>query len=289
AGKMDITDKWILSRLSKTTDEVTAGLENFKYNEPLATIYRFFWNDFCDWYLEWAKPRMRDDEQRPNAQNVLAFVLDVTLRLLHPFIPFITEGIFQKLNEISSVRQLRGLAGAKEANALIIAAWPDGLGSCVAQDIEEKIATIQNVIRPIRDTRSKYNIAPSKKLRVSVDSGPGLAETLNENADLICSLAVLDEFTSAGGIDKPANSAVSVAGDMQIYVHDVIDPEAERDRLGKQKQLLEKAIGPLRAKLNNENFINRAKPAVVQQARDKLHELTTQAQAVEKHLSELKD
>ncbi|MHC4722408.1 MAG: valine--tRNA ligase, partial [Planctomycetota bacterium] len=87
AGKMDITDKWILSRLAKTAGEVTTGLDNFRYNEPLTAIYRFFWNDFCDWYLEWAKPRLKDDEQRSIAQNILAFVLDETLRLLHPFVP----------------------------------------------------------------------------------------------------------------------------------------------------------------------------------------------------------
>ena len=287
AGKMDITDKWILSRLAKTVGEVTTGLDNFRYNEPLTAIYRFFWNDFCDWYLEWAKPRLKDDEQGPIAQNVLAFVLDDTLRLLHPFVPFITEGIFQKLNEIAPTRELKGLVEAKETNALIVAEWPDKLESLEADDIEKQIETIQSVIRPIRDTRSKYNIAPSKGLTVSVDSPPAVVDTLNENSDLISNLAVLDEFTSACNIVKPVNSAVSIVGDMQIYVHDVIDPEAERARLEKQKQQVENAIGPIQAKLNNEDFINRAKPEVVQQARAKLQELTAQAEAVDKHLSEL--
>ncbi|NIO56766.1 MAG: class I tRNA ligase family protein, partial [Candidatus Latescibacteria bacterium] len=92
--KMDITDRWILSRLAKTISEVTESLDKFKYSEPLSSLYRFFWNDFCDWYLEWVKPRMQDEQKKPIAQNVLAFVLDQTLRLLHPFVPFITEGIF---------------------------------------------------------------------------------------------------------------------------------------------------------------------------------------------------
>ena len=287
AAKMDVPDKWILSRLAKTIHEVTRGLDNFKYNEPLNELYRFFWNDFCDWYLEWIKPRMSDKEQRATAQNILAFVLDRTLRLLHPFAPFITEGIFQKLNEITPTRELKGLAEAKEANALIVAAWPDGLDGLVAEGIEEQIATIQNVIRPIRDTRSKYNIAPSKGLTVSVDSPPAVVVTLNENSDLISNLAVLDDFTSACNIVKPANSAVSVVGDMQIYVHDVIDPEAERARLEKQKQRIKNAIGPIQAKVNNENFINRAKPEVVAQARGKLKELSEQLETVEKHLLEL--
>jgi len=288
AGRMDITDKWILARLTKTIHEVTRDLDNFKYNEPLNTIYRFFWNDFCDWYLEWAKPRLKDDEQRPIAQNVLAFVLDNTLRLLHPFVPFITEGIFQKLNEIAPSRKLKGLAEAKEANALIEAAWPDGLEFDGYGDVEKQISTVQNVIRPIRDTRSKYNIAPSKRLTVSVDSPPSIVETLNENSYLISNLAVLDDFTSASNIDKPVNSAVSVVDDMQIYVHDVIDRQAEQARLEKQKQQIEKVIIPIQAKLNNEDFVNKAKPEVVRQARAKLKELTAQAEAVDRHLSELK-
>jgi valyl-tRNA synthetase len=111
---------------------------------------------------------------------------------------------------------------------------------------------------------------------------------LNENSDLISNLVVLDNFTSACNIVKPVNSAVSVVDDMQIYVHDVIDRQAERARLMKQKQQLENAIMPIQAKLNNEDFINKAKPQVVQQARAKLQELTTQAEAVDKHLSELK-
>ncbi|MHC4724557.1 MAG: valine--tRNA ligase, partial [Planctomycetota bacterium] len=98
--KMTLTDKWILSRLARTVAVVSNSLDAFKYSEPLSELYKFFWNDFCDWYLEWAKPRMQDEHQKPIAQNVLAYVLDVTLRLLHPFIPFITEGIFKKLNEI---------------------------------------------------------------------------------------------------------------------------------------------------------------------------------------------
>ncbi|MDH4239528.1 MAG: valine--tRNA ligase, partial [Phycisphaerae bacterium] len=87
-AKMTITDRWILSRLAKTITETTESLEVFKYSEPLSQLYRFFWNDFCDWYLEWIKPRMQDEQQKPTAQNVLAFVLDQVLRLLHPFIPF---------------------------------------------------------------------------------------------------------------------------------------------------------------------------------------------------------
>ena len=113
AAEMDITDRWILSRLATTRDEVTESLDAFKFSEPLGQLYHFFWNDLCDWYLEWVKSRMRDDQSKAVAQNVLAFVLDSTLRLLHPFIPFITEGIYQKLNEMAPVRGAQGIAASR--------------------------------------------------------------------------------------------------------------------------------------------------------------------------------
>ena len=121
---------------------------------------------------------MRDEKQKPIAQNVLAFVLDQTLRLLHPFVPFITEGIFQKLNEIAPVRKLKGVLQTKKSEALVIAEWPNGLDSLVYKEIDDKVAVIQEAIRGIRDLRTKYNKQPSEKLEASVDAPKELAEIL---------------------------------------------------------------------------------------------------------------
>ncbi len=285
--KMTITDRWILSRLAKTIAETTEFLDEFKYNEPLTEIYRFFWNDFCDWYLEWAKPRMQDEQQKPIAQNVLAFVLDQILRILHPFVPFITEGIFQKLNEIAPVRKLEGLAEAKKSKALVAAEWPKKIDSLKDCDAEEQIAIIQVATRVIRDIRSKYNKPPGEKLIVSANSPQKIADILNANAELIRQLAGLKEFTAAKAIKKPKNAAATIVDQMQIYLHEAIDPEAERKQLEKQKQQIEKSKKGIEAKLGNENFVTKAKPQVVAQAREKLAELTEQLKTVEKHLSEL--
>ena len=293
ADKMNIADKWILSRLSEVIGKVTELLDSYKFHEPLHLISRFFWNDFCDWYLEWAKPRMKDEEQRATAQNVLAFVLDQTLRLLHPFAPFITEGIFQKLNEITPTRELKGLAEAKEANALIVAEWPEEFRFVENEEYNQgaPITLIQKVIRNVRNIRNKHNVPPSRKLTVSVNVTAAGSETIigsfNKHKELICLLADLDKFIAGVGIEKPKSAAVAIAEDMQVYVHNAIDPEAECARLEKQKQRIENAIGPIQAKLNNENFINRAKPEVVAQARGKLKELLEQLETVEKHLLEL--
>ncbi len=287
AGKMDITDKWILSRLAQTISEVTESLENFKYSEPLSALYRFFWNDLCDWYLEWAKPRMQDDNSKPIAQNVLAFALDQVLRLLHPFVPIITEGIFQKLNEVAPVRGLEDLAEAKGSEALVIAEWPRRIDSFRKPEAEKEIETLQEIIRTIRDIRNNRNIPPKTRLVVSVKTDQNNAEMLNQNSELISTLAGVKEFHSGADIEKPANSAATVAEAAEVYVHDAVDPEAERQRFEKQKEQILKAKGAVEAKLANENFVKKAKPHVVSQARDKLAQLTEQLRTVDKHLSDL--
>jgi valyl-tRNA synthetase len=285
--KMDITDRWILSRLAKTISEVTESLDKFKYSEPLSSLYRFFWNDFCDWYLEWAKPRMQDERKKPIAQNVLAFVLDHTLRLLHPFVPFITEGIFQKLNEIAPVRKLEGLAVSKEAEALVIAQWPEKLDHLVNNNVEKRVSTDQSVVRAVRDIKG-LSITPSPAIvTASVNAPTVLISDLQDDADLISHMAGIKKFTTGHNIEKPKNAATAIVDDMQIYVHNAIDPEAERTRLEKQKQQLEKAKKAVEAKLANENFVTKAKPEVVAQAGDRLTELLEQLKTVEKHLSEL--
>ncbi|MCP4259860.1 MAG: valine--tRNA ligase [Planctomycetes bacterium] len=288
AGKMDITDRWILSRLAKTVSEVTESLNKFKYSEPLAGLYRFFWNDFCDWYLEWAKPRMQDDQKKPIAQNVLAYVLDQTLRLLHPFVPFITEGIFQKLNELAPIRGLKGIAESKKAKALVIAQWPEGLDSLTDEDTEKQINLVQAAIRAIRDIKSKRNIPPGQKPVVSAKSQQETVEILYDNAELIRQLAGVKEFNAGTDILKPANAAISIMEDAtEIYVHDAVDIQAERTKLEKQKQQIEKAKKAAEGKLANENFVTKAKPEVVAQARKRLVDLSEQLKTVETHLSEL--
>jgi valyl-tRNA synthetase len=287
ASKMEITDRWILSRLAQTISEVTESLENFKYSEPLAALYRFFWNDLCDWYLEWAKPRVRDEQTRPIAQNVLAFALDQVLRLLHPFVPIITEGIFQKLNEVAPVRAMEGLADAKGSEALVIAEWPKRIDSFRASDAEKQIETVQEIIRTIRDIRNNRNILPKNRVVVSVKADQDVAEMLNRNSELISTLAGVREFHAGEEVEKPANSAAAVAEAAEVYVHDAVDPEAERQRFEKQKEQIFKAKSAVEAKLANENFVTKAKPQVVSQARDKLTQLTEQLKTVDKHLADL--
>lgn len=288
ATKMDITDLWILSRLATTQSEVTAALNAFKFSEPLSTLYRFFWNDFCDWYLEWAKARMVDSEQKAVAQSVLAFVLDRVLRLLHPFIPFITEGVYQKLRQMAPARSLGNIAQIDNAGALVVAEWPVDMDGLVNSDVDEQIRVVQGAIRAIRDIRNKYN-KPSERLTASAAAPEPVAEVLNTNSTLICQLAGLDAFRAAPGTTKPNNAATTIVEETHVYVHDVIDRDAEQARLGRQKAEIERAKEAVQSKLANENFVTRAKPEVVEQARKRLEQLQEQLQAVETHLAELGD
>jgi len=286
AAKMEVADKWILSRLAATQAEVTAALNAFKFSEPLSLLYRFFWNDFCDWYLEWVKSRMADDAQKATAQSVLAFVLDRVLRLLHPFVPFITEGIYQKLKETAPTRGLDGIAPVDNAGALVVAEWPAGIDAFVNSDVEEQIRLVQETIRAIRDIRNKYN-KPSERLTASAAAPETVAEVLNANSVLIRELAGLDAFQAAADMTKPNNAATTIVEETHVYVHDVIDRDAEQARLGKQKVEIERAKKAVEGKLANENFVTRAKPEVVDQARRRLEQLQEQLQAVEAHLAEL--
>lgn len=285
ASKMDITDKWILSRLVKTVSEVTNSLENFKFNEPLSSLYKFFWNDFCDWYLEWTKPRMQDEAKKPIAQNVLAFVLDQVLRMLHPFVPFITEGIFQKLNEIAPARKLEGLADAQSSDALVAAKWPELHDSLINQQVENDVVLIQNLVRAIRDIENKYNVTNVEE--VSANAQGSIVTLLNDNAWMICLSAYAKKFSVGECISKPENAATAIVEGIQIFVHNAVDVEAEIARLKKQKEQVENAKKGTEAKLANDNFVNKAKPEVVAQAREKLFQLTEQLETILKHLSEL--
>lgn len=285
--RLDSTDRWVLSRLAATIADVTAALESFKYSEPLNQLYRFFWNDLCDWYLEWAKPKMRDAGQKAVTQNVLAFVLDQTLRMLHPFLPFITEGIFQNLNRLAPLRGLEGLAEAPASEALVVAQWPAPIASLRNQEVEAQIELVQTTIRTVREIRSARNIAPSKKLTVSVSSTPDTVALLKANPALVMQLAHLETLEAGVDLEKPANAAVAVAGPVEVYVHDAVDPAAERARLEKQAQQVGQSLKGVQAKLANENFVNRAKPEVVEQTRQKQVELEEQLTSINRHLTEL--
>ncbi len=283
-AQLEFEDHWILSRLVQTAREVTRQLDEFKFSEPISGLYRFFWNELCDWYLEIIKPRMRDDQKRGTAQQVLAFVLDAALRLFHPFMPFITEGIYQSLRQTCPNRDLDGLCGLGHSENLISAAWPVLPESLVNPANEEQMSLVQNTIRSIREIRTRYKIAPRQPLTVSVKTHPRQANLLLSRETMICQLSNVERFVAGPDCQKPASAAVAVGADLEIYVHDVIDEQAERQRLLKQKEEITRAIQTVAAKLKNENFVARANPEVVQRERERLQQLQEQLDVIQSNL-----
>jgi valyl-tRNA synthetase len=284
---LQLEDRWILSRLTATIESTTSQLDEFKFSEPINALYRFFWNDLCDWYLEIIKPRMRDEAARPIAQHVLAFVLDSTLRLFHPFLPYITEEIFQKLNEICPRRDLPNLAELPAGENLITAAWPKSISALRDPESEKHLQLLQNTIRSIRDIRSRYQVPPKKTLAVSIKADAAHCHLLEAGQNLIQHLAHLEAFSTAPDCTRPADAAVVVLDEQEIYVHGVIDIGAEQERLDKQKVEITEAIELTQAKLKNENFVNRAKAEVVQRERDRLLQLQEQLSTIDKTLADL--
>ncbi|MCG3180980.1 MAG: Valine--tRNA ligase [Phycisphaerae bacterium] len=275
-------DRWILSRLAGCVDAVTAALELFAFHDAAASLYRFFWNDLCDWYLEIAKFRIRDGQAAPKA--VLAHVLDQTLRLLHPIIPFITEAIWTRLNQQTPVR---GRDGQPVTGRLIKAAWPTAETADRDAKLEAGFDRLQAVIRALRDLRSQYNVPPRKALDallVSADAAAllqGSSDVIRELAN-IADLRVLPDEPAA-----PPNAASAVVAGVRIYLLDVIDPDAERQRLLKQQAELTQRAQQSRGKLANEGFVSRAKPEAVQRERDRLAQIESELAAVAEQLARL--
>jgi valyl-tRNA synthetase len=176
-AELAIEDRWILSRLATVTDEVTSCLNIYKFDAATRSLRDFVWNEFCDWYLEMIKPRLRDETQKPAAQRVLVTVLDTILRLLHPFTPFITEELWQRLKEIAPSRGLPNPTAA--ADAIIIAPWPTELDGWRDPALEARFQRLQELIVAVRNVRGAYNISPSVTVPVSVKCSAEIAADLD--------------------------------------------------------------------------------------------------------------
>ncbi len=297
AASLELQDRWILSRLAGCIERVDAELAVYHYAEAVGPIYRFFWNDFCDWYVEMAKPRMRDGgEDGAVAQQVLAWVLDQTLRLLQPFVPFVAEALWHKLNEIAPKR---GIAEPIEhGDALVVAAWPVAETSHHDEQVEADMDQLQGVIRAIRDIRARVNDIRSQEKKPSVRTLPlaivraddPTSSLLNRYESFIKVLAGCDQIEAGGGCERPAASAVQVidsATEAYVPLGNLIDLGLEKKRLGDEMAKLDKQIVGIEGKLANEKFVTRAKPEVVQRERDRLAEFQARRQSLAENLASL--
>ncbi len=269
-----LADSWIWARLQQLIRDVERLFQNFQYGQAGQNIYDFFWGDFADWYLEIAKGQMTEGGARAyTTAKTLARVLDISLRLLHPFTPFVTEEIWGHLRRALRESPLADLT-ADWPEVLIIARWPEPREpEGWEADKTADFTLLQDAIRAIRNLRAEKNVPPAKKLAATL-SGGAKTGLLREQSAMIAALAALDPagLTIVESLaDKPENSAALVIGPVEIFLPlaEMVDPEAERARLGKELADAESQIARLE-KLLSSDFANKAPAPVVAKEREKL-------------------
>ena len=275
-------DAWIFSRLAKLSAEVTKDIETYQFGEMARELHAFFWNEFCDWYIEFSKASLREEgDARLQTQRNLVYVLDNALRLLHPAMPFVTEAIWENVPHAEG-----------EAPALMIAKWPEpeSLASLVDEESERAVSLLCDVVSAVRSTRARYGISPKQELPVVLRAGFENARVLEGLKSQIISMARASELSIVpSDAEKPAESACVVAHGCEVYcvLTGLIDFEAERARLTKERATLQKDEAKFAKKLSNPGFLAKAAPEIVEKDTAKLAELRDKLARVEEQLAEL--
>jgi valyl-tRNA synthetase len=286
--ELAVEDRWLLSRLATVTRAVTQFLETYKYADAARCLYDFGWDEFCSFYVEMAKARLEDPSQRAIAQRMLAHALDILMRLLHPMIPFLTEEVWQRLGEVAPQR---GLSDPQaRAASVMIAPWPEAELHWQAPEIEERFAQFQAVLGGLREIRSSQNIAPREKLEFSVHCDARVTELLQPMEPYFLKMANAQALAWGPNVEAPESSASRSLPGLEMYVdmRDFIDIPAEIQRNEKERDRLRGQIDSKHNKLQNESFVSRAKPEIVQAERDKLVQLQQELANVDTMLARLK-
>lgn len=253
---IDVADKWILSRLSRIANEVSDNIDKFELGLASSKVYDFIWSEYCDWYIEMAKPRLygEDEKAKKTALGVLRYVLINALKLLHPFMPFITEEIFVEV------------LGAGES--IMISEWPKG--DLHFEDDEKRMSAVMDVIRTVRNIRAQMNVPPSRKatLKIRTDREADVKECELYIKRLAGASEVV--LMEEGQTEKGAASAVTELGEIFLPLGELVDISKELERLGKEKANLESEIKRASGKLANEKFTSKAPEKVVNEEREKL-------------------
>ncbi|HMQ54480.1 MAG TPA: valine--tRNA ligase, partial [Anaerolineae bacterium] len=279
---LTMPDRWILSRLNRLTGEVTRLIDGYNFGEAGRQLYEFFWSEFADWYIEVAKIRLYDTDPRAQqtVRHLLSHVLDRVLRMLHPYIPFVTEAAWQHLPDVQA------------GEALIVAEWPKESPLLHDPGAEAEMAILIEVIRTVRNIRSEYNVEPGKQIKAVIVAGAHHA-LLSRHVDILTTLARLDvdSLVLKPVIKAKPEQAVGqvISGGIEVYLPlaGLIDLQAELERVRKDLAFLENGIKASQSKLNNKSFVQKAPPAVVTKERERLADLETQLAKVQERLKEL--
>jgi valyl-tRNA synthetase len=281
-------DRWILSRLATVTGEVTEGLAHYHYAEAAKTLKEFAWDEFCSFYIEMAKPRLQDEATRAHAQRVLAHVLDGLLRLLHPMMPFVTEEIWQLLNQMAPQRGLTKPASAPPW--LIVAPWPQVDSARIDPTIENRFRTFQQALAALREIRARQNIHMKQLVEFAIRCDEATASLLTPMLPYFASMANANSLGIGPAAAAPKTHAKTALPGMELFVDlkDFIDVPAEIAKNEKLEQQLLGVIKGKEGKLGNEAFVAKAPANVVETERAALAQAQEQLRSVRETLAGLR-
>ncbi|MDO9515606.1 MAG: valine--tRNA ligase [Syntrophales bacterium] len=276
-----LCDRWIRDSLNSTVIDVRQHLDGYRFNEAAGRIYQFVWHEFCDWYLELIKPALYDKrplQEKRVAQYTLLTVLKTALQLLHPFMPFVTEEIWQKVTQ--------------DEGSIMVSRFPEPDDSLEDRDARDRMELIQSIINSIRNIRGVMNISPSRKLKILISvPDSGTLSIMETGREYILDSANLEDLAIEANAREPKGSATGVVGSVRVYVllEGVVDVAAEKERLEREIEKLEKDLGIVSKKLGNRDFMEKASPEIVKKEETKFNTLKEKSRVLEDALNRLRD
>jgi valyl-tRNA synthetase len=281
---LPLHDRWILSRLNKTARDVEAQLAGYDFHAAVQTLYHFFWDDFCDWYIELSKASVSAETESPQrtvARARLIAILEQSLRLLHPFMPYLTEELWQKLPVNHPAMLHKAYAGT--APTIMLTAYPRADVSLIDEQSESEMQAVIDLISRVRNIRSEMNIKPSDRIELMIAANAEMQPVFTSSADQIARLTRATNVSIDGAAQMPKAAARAVlAGGAEVAVplEGLIDFAQECARLLREREKLEKEAQKLKVQLGNEDFVSRA-PA------DKVAELRSRVADIDQRMSAL--
>jgi len=270
-----LADRWIYSRLAEVSSGVAEAIDEYRFNDAANLCYQFAWHEFCDWYLEMAKEALygEDNIKKATTQIVAKDVLMALLKLLHPFMPFVTEELWQRIPGVQ--------------NSIMISEFPSPEAYLSDEAAIKEMNILMNIISGIRNIRGEMRIAPAKKVNVVLDvPDENEMRVIKQNMGYITTLGKVQDVTITAGVKKPQGSATAVCGNVQVHVllAGLLDFEEERKRLRKEIKKVEKDIELGRRKLGNENFLQKAPADIVKEVKEKVESLSLRLEKLQKNL-----
>jgi valyl-tRNA synthetase len=291
-SKLALHDRWILSRLNRTARDVNASLEKYAFHEAVQSLYHFFWDDFCDWYIELTKVEITAEEASPArdaARSRILTVLEQALRLLHPFMPYITEELWQRLPGVDERLLHDAYKGASAT--IMLTSYPQGDAALIDEQAEAEMQAVIDLISRVRNIRSEMNIKPGERVPLLITASDGnLREVFAASRDNIARLARASDITIGDKPDAPRASARAVlAGGAEVVMplEGLIDFAQERERLLKEQAKLKAESEKLEKQLGNQQFVERAPAEKVEELRQRVTDIEQRLNALEQNLEAL--